>query len=133
MNLKELMKEYLQEEGFKVTEEEYGLDFRYHGANFVYFNLEGDESFLQVSMPYLYKVDEENRIQALEVCNKLTCDRKVVKIVLIDDEVWINFEVLVDTTPELGDIMPRALNMLSQAREQFYSEMEKALKDGKDQ
>lgn len=125
MNLKELMKEYLQEEGFKVKEEDYGIEFRYHGMNFLCADPEGDDTFLQISMPNIYRVDEENRLRALELCNMLTWNRKVVKLAIINDTVWINFEVLVDTTPELGDIVPRALTMISQTFDAFCAGIEK--------
>jgi len=129
MNLKALMKEYLHEEGFKASDEEYGLSFRYRGRNIIFKNEEGDASFLQLLMPGICMIDETNRSQALEVCNKLTWGRKVVKLSVLDDSVWISFEILVDTTPEFDEFVPRALHMLCQARDSFYAEMEKAQQD----
>ena len=41
-----------------------------------------------------------------------------------DTAVWVAFEILADTTPELGDIVPRAINLLDGGRIAFLARLE---------
>jgi len=43
----------------------------------------------------------------------------------IPDAVWVGFEVLVDSTPVLADLVPRGLNMLRTAQQTFYEALQK--------
>jgi hypothetical protein len=38
--------------------------------------------------------------------------------------VWVAFEILADTTPEIGDIMPRAITLLKGGRIAFLARLE---------
>ena len=48
MDLKAMMMEYLQNEGFRPEATEYGLDFKCEGKNFVFFN---DEDVISCFVP----------------------------------------------------------------------------------
>lgn len=121
MNLKELMLDYLREEGFCPKETEYGLDFKCEGKTFVFFYDEEDEQYFRLMMPNIFEVTEENRDAVLRALNKTNSDLKVVKAYTpIPDAVWVGFEVLVDSTPVLADFVPRSLNMLRMAQQKFY-------------
>jgi hypothetical protein len=41
-----------------------------------------------------------------------------------EPSVWVAFEILADTTPELRDIVPRAINLLQGARIAFLAKLE---------
>jgi hypothetical protein len=41
-----------------------------------------------------------------------------------ETSVWVAFEILADTTPELNDIVPRALALLRSARITFLARLE---------
>ena len=45
---------------------------------------------------------------------------KVVKATIFNDEVWLFFENILDNSPEVGDIIRRALSTLQGARHKFY-------------
>lgn len=125
MNLKELMKEYLQEEGFCPKEDEYGLDFKCEGRMFSFIYDEDDEMYFRLMMPNIFEVTDENRDIVLKALNETNKNIKVIKAYTpIPDAVWIGFEVLVDSTPVLGDIVPRALSMLRGAQRAFYEAIE---------
>ena len=38
--------------------------------------------------------------------------------------VWVAFEILADTTPELADFVPRAISLMQGARIAFLSKLE---------
>jgi len=65
--------------------------------------------------------------------NDVNGNIKVVKLYTMDLEdekgkkstsVWVAFEILADTTPEIGDIVPRAINLLKGARIAFLAKLE---------
>ena len=118
--IKEQIKEYLAEEGFRPQEEDYGFYFRYQMLSFLIHWDEDDELFLKISLPGIFSTDENNRVDALEAVNEVNVGRKVVKALIYDNSVWLTAEQLLDTTPKFEDIVPRTLGMLMQARESFY-------------
>jgi hypothetical protein len=89
-------------------------------ANFLFINNDEDEDFFQLIMPGIYDVTEDNREVVLEAINKMNSSIKVVKGATIQDGVWLFFEILLDHTPEVADIFPRALQILQGARQHFY-------------
>lgn len=125
MNLKELMLEFLREEGFCPKENEYGLDFKCEGKNFVFLYDEEDDQYFRLMMPNIFEVTEENRDAVLRALNETNASIKVVKVYTpVPQAVWIGFEVLVDSTPVLEDIVPRGINMLRAAQQRFYESLQ---------
>ena len=121
MNLKDLMLDYLREEGYCPKETEYGLEFKCEGKTFVFFYDEDDEQYFRLMMPNIFEVTDENRDAVLKALNQTNSDLKVVKAYTpIPDAVWVGFEVLVDSTPVLADFVPRSLDMLRAAQQKFY-------------
>ena len=121
MNLKDLMLDYLREEGYCPKETEYGLEFKCEGKSFVFFYDEDDEQYFRLMMPNIFEVTDENRDAVLRALNQTNSDLKVIKAYTpIPDAVWVGFEVLVDSTPVLADFVPRSLNMLHAAQQKFY-------------
>ena len=45
---------------------------------------------------------------------------KVAKLCVINESVWAFFEILLDQSPDVKDIIPRALNILMGARKTLY-------------
>lgn len=126
MNIKQLMLEYLQEEGFKTESDGTNITFRYQGCTFLFVDNGDDSTFFQLAMLGIFESTPETREKVLEACNTVTLGRKVVKCCLTDDnDVNLYFEILVDSSPEISDILLRALAMLVQARTAFYEEMNK--------
>lgn len=126
MNLKELMMQYLQEEGFCPKENEYGLDFKCEGRSFVFFYDSEDDQYFRLMMPNIFEVTDENREAVMYALNETNATVKVVKAYTpIPQAVWVGFELLVDSTPVLSDLVPRGLNMLRTAQQTFYESLQK--------
>ena len=126
MNLQELMKQYLQEEGYCPKDTDFGLDFKCEGRTYVFIYDGDDEQYFRLMMPNIYDVTDENRDAVLVALNKTNTTVKVVKAYTpIPQAVWIGFEVLVDSTPVLADLVPRGLSMLRTAQQTFYEEIQK--------
>lgn len=133
MDLNKLMMEYLAEEGFRPHEAPFGIAFKKEGINYLYFKDEEDEQYFRLMMPAIFEVTEDNEETIMRVMNDVNGNIKVVKLYTMDMEdedgkkdtsVWVAFEILADTTPELGDIVPRAINLLQGARIAFLSKLE---------
>lgn len=122
MAAKDLVLAFLRKEGFCPEEEEFGILFKYQMASFIFFNNSNDEEFFQLVMPGIFDIDEENISIAMLACNRLNSDVKVAKaFVSQNNDVWLAFEILLDENPEVESIVPRALNTLMHARDQFYA------------
>mgnify|MGYP001041165755 CR=1 FL=1 len=119
MQTKDLMFAYLQENGYMPKSENYGIHFRFEGLNYLYFNNDNDNAFFQLLLPNFFEIDDNNRQKAYAAMNAANSAAKVVKVVDHDNHVWVHFEILLDGTPELDDIVPRALAMLQNGRNEF--------------
>ena len=133
MDLNKLMMEFLAEEGFRPHETPFGIAFKKEGINYLYFKDEDDEQYFRLMMPVIFEVTEDNEETIMRVMNDVNGNIKVVKLYTMemededgkkDTSVWVAFEILADTTPELGDIVPRAINLLQGARIAFLSRLE---------
>ncbi len=84
-------------------------------------------------MPAIFVVTEDNEDMIMRVMNDVNGNIKVVKLYTMgmEDEkgqtetsVWVAFEILADSTPELNDIVPRAISLLQGARIAFLAKLE---------
>ena len=71
MNLKDLMLNYLREEGFCPKEEEFGIAFKCEGLNFLFFYDAEDDQYFRLMMPGIFDVTEENLPAVLVAMNKV--------------------------------------------------------------
>ena len=124
---------FLAEEGFRPHETPFGIAFKNEGLNFLYFKDEDDEQYFRLMMPAIFIVTEDNEDTIMHVMNEVNGNIKVVKLYTMDIEdeegksetsVWAAFEILADTTPELSDIVPRAISLLQGARIAFLSKLQ---------
>lgn len=120
-----MMKQYLQEEGYCPKEEEFGLVFKCEGSTFIFFDDETDDQYFRLMMPGIFDVTEENLPAVLLAMNNVNSEMKVVKAYTpVPDSVWVGFEVLVDSTPVLADLVPRGLLLLRAAQRQFFKSIQ---------
>ena len=117
----EMVLDFLRKEGFCPDVQDNGdVVFKYQMSLFLYVNNSEDEEFFQLVMPAICDVTEDNREIMLEAVNKLNFNMKVVKATIYNDEVWLFFENILDNSPEVGDIIRRALSTLQGARHKFH-------------
>ena len=138
MDLNKLMMDFLAEEGFRPHETPFGLAFKSEGFNYLYLKDEDDEQYFRLMMPAIFEVTEDNEEVIMRVMNEVNNSIKVVKLYTMETEdeegkkdssVWVAFEILADTTPELSDIVPRAISLLRAGRDTFYMKLEAAAGD----
>ena len=104
------LEEYLKKEGFCPEKTDFGLQFKYETLN-----------FLNLFFPQIFEETEENRADVYAALNKANADVKVAKgAVRFENAVWAGVEILLSDNFELGDVVPRSLNMMIYYRDAFY-------------
>ena len=118
---KEELLAYLREQGFQPKEEDFGIFFRYQMLNFLIFTDDEDPLYIRLVLPGIMDVDQNNREDVLEACNRVSCDVKVAKCFISDNkDVWIACEQLLDQDPKYDDILPRSLHILMVSQQAFF-------------
>lgn len=125
MKTSEMVLNFLRQQGFcpEIDQDNGNIIFKFQMANFLFINNDEDEEFFQLIMPGIYDVTEDQREIIMETANKVNHSIKVVKACILRDSVWLFFEILLDHTPDVEDIIPRALSILQGARQHFYQEL----------
>ena len=95
------MKEFLSSQGFKYEQDEDNdIFFKYQMRNFIFMGSDNDETFLRLVMPGVF-----------------------VKATIVNDNVWLSAELLIYSTPVFDDIIPRVLDILLAAQQEFYKQI----------
>lgn len=124
MKTSERVLQFLKEQGFCPKVDADGdIIFKCQMRTFLFKNHDEDEEYFQLALPGIYDVTEDNRDVVLEATNRVTSMMKVAKTIVTNDSVWVLFEILLDSTPEVSDIIPRALAILVGAQEEFYKQI----------
>lgn len=91
--MKEKILEAFEQLGFNLTEvENLGYAFSYEGINYLYLKNDDDEEFLNISVPGIYEMDDENMATYHAVCEKINSLRKYVKSYTFGNSLWIFYE-----------------------------------------
>lgn len=131
MNAKTLVSKYLKAQGVVPKKNDLGLNFTYEGWNFLLWNDVDDPLFFRLILPGVFDVTDDNFAESIMACNNVNWKYKVVKAVLYEFEdehdkgasVWMCYEQVLDTTPRVEELMPRAVHSLIAAAEAFTKEM----------
>ena len=100
------------------------IRFMYQMVDFLYYNNDSDEAFINLTMIGFYKVTDDNRLAVFEAMNTVNETTKVVKLTISRDNwVWAGTEIMMDSTPELDDVLPRLLRILIVAKDKFLKEI----------
>ena len=128
---KQLVLDYLKENGIAATKSKVGINFQVDGWNFLLWHDADDPMFFRLTLPGIYDVNDNNYAQALMACNTLNWNYKVVNASLYDYEeagkrhasVWVCFEQMLDDT-DASSVVSRATTSLIEAAERFQSLMD---------
>ena len=115
---------YLTSEGLRPEETDFGFVFEYQNLTFFIFWDDDDNQYLKLALPGIYNVDDNNREDAIVAANEVNIEWKVIKTVVLSDEVWVVAEQLIDKDPNMADLVPRTIQILVSGRESFYEHLE---------
>jgi hypothetical protein len=125
MKTSEMVFNYLKQQGLiPEFDERNNIHFKYQMCSFLFFNEDNDQAYIHLTLPWIYDVAEDNRLAVLEAINEVNTTIKVVKLFLHDNSVWCSTEIVMGSNPELDDFIPRLLNILLAAQEEFYKKID---------
>ena len=79
--------------GFNLEDNEsLGYHFYYEGINFLYMYNEDDEDFLNISVPGIYALEDDNKEGYNALQEKINSTLKYVKAYTLGDSLWIFYE-----------------------------------------
>lgn len=79
--------------GFNLEDtESLGFSFNYEGINYLYMYNEDDESFLNISVPGIYDLEEDNKEKYDALKEKINSTLKYVKAYTLGKELWLFYE-----------------------------------------
>ncbi len=79
--------------GFNLEDNEsLGYHFYYEGINFLYMYNEDDEDFLNISVPGIYDLEEDNKENYDELKEKINSTLKYVKAYTLGKGLWLFYE-----------------------------------------
>lgn len=118
---KEQILERLTAQGFQTTEiSEASYTFDYENLNVLLSFEEEDESFLSLSLPYLYEVNEDNRPLVLNIVNQVNNNMKYTKTCLVGDDVWALYEAKISSEEAFEGLSINGLQALKATASLFH-------------
>ena len=131
MNVKTLVAKCLKSQGIVAKKSDLGLNFSFQDWNFLLLDDKEDPSLFRLTLPGIYDVTDANFARAIMACNNINWNYKVVKAVLYEFEdehdkgtsIWMCFEQMLDSMPQVEELIPRAIHSLIAAAEAFTKEM----------
>ena len=122
MKTSEMVFNYLKSQGLMPEfDERNNILFKYQMKTFLYFSDDNDVAFFNLTLPRIFDVTDENRMEVFEAINEVNETTKVVKLTIAGDSVWCATEIMMDSTPELNDLIPRLINILLNSQQKFYN------------
>lgn len=124
--------------GFQLEEmDSFGYGFRYEGINYLFMPNEDDEDFLNIAIPAILEINEDNVHAVFMLMDKLNSTLKYVKANKLGDSLWLFYERELFGGEELDKLVSRmilhleaAMNFFRNTMENIKNELEKD--DGED-
>ena len=114
--MKEKILEAFKDLGFDMEElEGMGYGFEYEGKHFLYMYNEDDEDFLNISLPGVLDIDNENNTTFYQVMDKLNGTLKYVKAYKLNDSMWLFYERELFGGEDLKQVLSRMILHLEAA------------------
>lgn len=130
MDLEKIMVLMKQEGFFPKLNEDNCIQFKYEGGNYFIESFEDDVGFIRIVYAYFWPIEsEEERIRALTSANEVTKGIKVVKVYVINNDVWASTELLFNNEEEFCSFIMRCLDAISVAVRRFKELMHESLRD----
>lgn len=102
--------------GFEMEEMEgLGYGFQYEGKHYLYMYNEDDDDFLNISIPAVLDLDDENNVGFYQVMDKLNSTLKYVKANKLNDSMWLFYERELFGGEDLKQVISRMILHLEAA------------------
>ncbi len=99
--------------------------FRCEGRTFVLTTDERDPTFFRLLLPNFWEIEsEEEHLRALMVGNQVNAQMKVVKILIVKQNVWASVELFIEPIEGFIAVFKRCMQLLPAAMHEFREEMQ---------
>jgi hypothetical protein len=116
--------------GFQLDEMEgFGYGFRYEVTNYLYMLNDDDEDFLNLAIPAILEVTEDNINAALMLMDKLNSTVKYVKANRLGDSIWLFYERELYGGEDFEKLLSRMILHLEAAINFFHHAMDNIKKE----
>jgi len=106
--------------GFQLEEMEgFGYGFRYEGINYLYMPNDDDEDFLNIAVPAIVEINDENIHAVHLLMDKLNSTLKYVKANKLGDSMWLFYERELYGGEDFEKLLSRMILHL-EAAQNFY-------------
>jgi len=110
--------------GFQLEEMEgFGYGFQYEGINYLFMPNEDDEEFLNISVPAILEINDDNIHAALMLMDKMNSTLKYVKANKLGDGLWLFYERELFGGEDLEKLVSRMILHLEAAMNFFRNTM----------
>ena len=111
-------KNFLLEEGFRFTEEENYISFKFEGT--MYFAFKANSKFLQIVL--ICNTERFDKYKVLETCNELNRDKFVVKFTQNENTVWCSYE-FIPSEHTIAEDYEIALGLLNKTSDELFTRL----------
>ena len=102
--------------GFNLEDiESLGFSFNYEGINYLYMYNEDDEDFLNISVPGIYDLEEDNKEGYNALKEKINSSLKYVKAYTLGNGLWLFYERDLLGNEDLEDVIRHMILHLAAA------------------
>ena len=102
--------------GFNLEDNEsLGFSFNYEGINYLYMYNEDDEDFLNISVPGIYNLEEDNKENYDALKEKINSTLKYVKAYTLGKGLWLFYERDLLGNEDLEEVIRRMILHLAAA------------------
>ena len=116
--MKEKILETLRSLGFKLvqTDDENVYEFNYEGVSMLYMYNVNDEEFLNITVPCIMQVEEDNIMLVSALTEKVNATLKYIKAYIYGNHVWLSYEreLIDDSHSEDKDFLKVVSSMILQ-------------------
>lgn len=96
------------------------ISFRYKGLSFLYIIDEDDQYYVRLVLPKIAsKSDLKDKTNVYEIINKFNEDYKIIKMVLIEDYIWLSVEQFLYSKENSNVFFARIIKILISVIESF--------------
>ena len=119
--------DYLSSEGYKPTiDDDEDVLFKAEGYSFYVDNDKSDETYLQIVLPYIMELDEEDflsSVAAVAACNQITQDKKIVQAYITDDgDVMLCTDTYIGSSGNMNEFIDSSIAFMIRAVSAFGEE-----------
>jgi hypothetical protein len=107
--MKEKILEVFKALGFEMEFMEIGYGFQYEGKHYLYMPNDDDEDFLNISLPAVLDINDENNVSFYQLMDKINGTLKYVKVNKLNDSMWLFYERELFGDEDLKQVISRMI------------------------